>query len=246
MATRRLMQGRRGNEDSPQITRARQQSAVIPRPRGTQASVTLPPYEAPSCPLTMEARQQLSQLNVNYDYTKYRKHIENCRLALTGNIADSFDRVNEKNAVAERQSERRRRAGGNEDEQTEEELEAIKAAKDLETRVLELQAKAEKAFRDLVDYEDELQMNEVMMQDVITKIPDAPARPRQSQNAQANADSDDEDGPGEDAVDHSVQVPDVPGVSTIDLWKERRQEYSDKYNSKTMQQRYVTKIPIWQ
>lgn len=235
MATRRLMQGRRGPEESPQTPRVRQQSSNANRPRATQATA-LPPYEPPSCPLTAQARQQLSQLSVDYDYSKYKKSLENCKLALIANTADSFDRVNIKQAVAEQHTQRRRKAGGNDDEQTEEEIEAVKAAQDLETRVLELQAKAEKAFRELVDFEDEWHMNEVMMKEVITKIPDPPAQ-RQRQNARANADSDDEGEADEDEIDHSVQVADVPGVSTIDLWKERRQEYLDGYNSKSMLQR---------
>lgn len=241
MATRRLIQRPRTNENSSPAQRSRQQSSVASRSHADQAA-PLPRYEPPSCPLSATARQELSHLNVNYDYTKYAKIIETCKRALSANIADAYDRVRAKQEAAEVQTNRRRKQGGNDNEKTEEEIAAIQKAKDLEAEVLELRTRAEKAVRELVDFEDELNMNDSIMKEVIEEIP-----PRQTQvpppnpsaaarNSNGDGDSDDDNAAKE--REFVQQVPDEAGVSTLDILKRRREDYLESYASKSMRTRY--------
>lgn len=249
MSSRRLVQRSRQNEESSPAPRARQQSsnagARQRAPAGRPQPTPLPPYEPPSCPLSAEARRELDSLRVNHDYSKYKTHIKTCRVNLTNTTAEVFDRAVLRNEKAEKETVKRRRTG--EKDKTQEEIEAIEAARTLENHAFEVRAKAEKATRELIDYEDEMAMNDEMMKDVIANIPPVVAAPRRitrPRERDENEGSDDNDGDqhGDEAI---YQIPDVPGVSTLKLLRDRRREYEETYTSKGMRKRYHQRMFIY-
>lgn len=241
MATRRLVQRSRQNEDSSPAPRSRQQPTNSDRQRPGQQT-PLPPYEAPSCPLNAKARRELEQLSINYDYGKYTLTLKGCKTNLITTTADVFERAKLKRDDAAKHTARRRKAGGNENEKTEQEIEALKGADVLEEKAQEIRRLAEKAIRDVIDLEDELAMNETLLKDAINKIP-PPPEPQRVQNPRARERGDDE---GEDDEVSEAQeevvyeVPDVAGVSAMELLSQERQAYLENYQAKSLRQRYIT------
>lgn len=163
-------------------------------------------------------------------------HLKTCKANLTNTTAEVFDRVVLRDEKAMKETAKRRKTAKH--EKTREEIEAIEAARSLEVHALEVRTKAEKAMRELIDYADEMAMNDSIMKDVIANIPPAPAaepvrRPRERNGGE---DSGDE---GEAAQGEEVryQIPDVPGVSTINLLKDRKKEYEETYTAKDMRRR---------
>lgn len=236
MSTRRLVQRSRPNEDPSPAPRS--------RPRNSQAAsghreaaplAQLPPYEPPNCPLTAAARRELDDLRVNHDYNKYSRHLQSAKSNLTNTAADAHDRLRLRRENVERQSEKRRRTGSNEKSQAE--IEAEELADTLEVKVMEIATKAEIAMREMIDYGDELAMNDNIMKDVSDNIPHPPA-PRPIRRQRRQDDSDDENGnPAAEEDEVRMEMPDVSGVSTIDLLKQAKEGYQNQYATRSMQAR---------
>lgn len=152
------------------------------RPSGAAASrptTVLPPYEAPSCPLTDEGKQALERLQ-HYDYTKYEKHLTAAIKCINGCAGDSNDLARERDVQVKKIKARQARAeeNGDEHEKTELEEEVERQAETLEQEVDNLTTKAEKALRDLIDYQAELANQPELMQKVRTTVDNALAKSR--------------------------------------------------------------------
>jgi len=243
MASRRLVQRSRQNEDSSPASRSRPQSNANSRQRhqDRQQPTPLPPYEPPSCPLSDEARIELNQIRITHDYAKYKQHLKTSKLNLINTTSDVFDRVSRKKATAEKETNKRRKTG--EHDKSEEEIAAIRGAKDLEEQALEIRVKAEKALRELLDFDDEQAMNDQIMKDLITKIPPAPApaaRPAKRPRVGNEDDGSDNEDAAAEEDEEILEIPDVAGVSTLGLLKDGREDYKSTYSSKSMRQRFFT------
>ena len=187
--------------------------------------------------MSADARRELDNLRLNHNYQKYKLHLQTSKVNLTATTADAFDRLTLRKEKAEKETNKRRKTG--EHEKSEEEIKAIEAMKALESQVLDVREKAEKAMRQLIDYEDELAMNDRVMKDVIANIPPTPAPERVIQpRARIEREGSDEENVDEPEDEVIYKIPDVAGVSTLDLLEERRREYTNTYTSKSMKQRY--------
>jgi E3 SUMO-protein ligase NSE2 len=236
MSTRRLVQRSRQHDESSPAPRSHQrESQAGPRQRGAapRQLTPLPPYEPPSCPLTTTARNELDQLRLNHDYTKYQMHLKTGKVNLTNATADAHDRLRLRRQLVEKEANKRRKDGGV--EKTEAELEAEQRADALEAKVVHLTEKAEKAMREMIDYGDELAMNDTIMKDISENIPPVPAsQPVRRRQRLGDDDDDENEGPEEEVWE---EVPDVPGVSTIDLLNQAKEDYAANYTSKSMRAR---------
>lgn len=194
-------------------------------PAGAQP-VPLPPYEPPSFPLTVSQQHALDNLRINYDYTKYKKHLTESKKNITNAIGESNDRFTAHRDKVRRIDERVRQK---ERERTEAELEEEKYTKMMEKKVGELTTKGEKAMRDLIDYSDELAMQETIISQVsdnVTVQPAAPPASRRNENEGDNVDEADE-----------APAADVAILSPVELLKQAREDYIKTYTSKSMRDR---------
>lgn len=234
MASRRNLVSRTHlNESSP--SSSAQLSQRNSHPTNTYPT-PLPPYEPPSCPLTASGRRALDELRINHNYIKYQNHIAESKKLLPIVVGDSNERFYVRREKVARAAEKRQRQGRGDDEKTEHEIEDETFTTQYGRKVDELTTKAEKAMRDLIDYSDELAMQDALLKDVIESIAAAPASARISQRISSQRrlgnNSSDEDEEVESLAD-PVEVP-----SAVELLKNARENYTAAYMSKTMLERY--------
>jgi len=189
-----------------------QDASPAPRSRQREPAV-LPPYEPPSCPLSAEAQRQLDHLRVNHDYSKYKKHVQSA----IGTIRESAVTVNDKLSGRKdqiRKADEKRAERGTE-EKSEADIENEAYTRHMDKKVGVLTAEAEKALRDLIDYGDELAMQDSIMKDINAAIAAAPQ-------------------PHPDEPDEDVEI-----LSAVELLKKAKEDYATEYSSKSMRDRYL-------
>jgi hypothetical protein len=127
------------------------------------------------------------------------------------------------------------------DEKPENHVEQEHYTDDLELKVSDLTTKAEKALRDLIDYRDELAMQDAIMKEVGENIAAAPtAQPaqlagrRRLRELQADGEEGDEQEPQDE---NDAPAADENILSAIELLKKAKEEHTARYTSKTMRAR---------
>jgi hypothetical protein len=228
------------------ISRARlnENPVASPSPRRRQPEnqdpTPLPPYEPPICQLSASGRRALDQLRINYDYSKYQKHIDESKKLIPIVIGDANDRLHLRREKVAKAAERRRRQEKGDDEKTEQEVEEETVAAGLGRKVERETERAEKAMRDLIDYSDELAMQEHIWQDVTTTIAaEPPSRPppeRQPREGRPRNDDSDED-EGDEEEEEIDPEAEVDITSATELLQKARDDYIATYTSKTMLER---------
>jgi hypothetical protein len=233
MSSRRLVNRGRANQGSSPVQISRHRDA-----EPAQQQTPLPPYEPPTCALTPNAQRALENLRVNHDYSKYKRHLDGSIKAITNSIGDSNERLRlRKEDLAKAAT---RRGEGEEDEDGTEKSKK-RVVRGMENKVASLTAKADKALRDLIDYGDELSMQDTMMKEVSENISAAPA-PRPAVRRQRREGSDeDENLENEVEEDEETEV-DGSVVSAVELLKKAQDEYTTQYASKSMRLRYNTHL----
>lgn len=234
MSSRRLVNRARANEESlPQ---------QHPRHHASEAEPTpLPPYEPPTCALTPTAQRALETLRASHDYSKYKRHLDGSIKAITNSVGDSNDRLRvRKEEVAKAASRRRQGEEGEEKSAEDKERETVLAG--METNIMSLTTKAEKAIRDLIDYSDELAMKDTFMRELSEHIA-AASLPRQRTRRQRSPGSnEDEDEENEEIAVEENDEPEPDGsvISALELLKKAQVEYATAFASRSMRSRYGT------
>ncbi len=219
------------------VHRAQVHDDITPAPRSShrpRASETplrererepaaLPPYELPSYPLTEDAKRKIQNLQSNRDYAGYKKHIAKAMKNVKDAAVESNDRLAKRQDEFEKIMRRHKRQ---EDGEKPDLKNAEMMLKNLEKKVEPIATETEKALRDLIDYGDELAMQDEILKDVTNRIPAAPA-PRRLRVA------------GEESEDRDEEPPVEEGeiVSALELLQKAKQDYKDKYASKPMRAR---------
>lgn len=197
----------------------------------------LPPYEPPTCPLTATGRRALDDLGINHNYNKYQKHITESKKLLPVVVGDCNERLHIRRVKLSKAADKRQRQGRGDDEKTEVEITDETFANGYEKKVADVTSNAEKAMRDLIDYGDELAMQEALMKEVSESVAAAPApaptpvrRPRQRRPRNDDSDEDTEE-------EAEPPAEPVEVLSATDLLKKAREDYTTTYTSKSMLER---------
>lgn len=138
---------------------------------------------------------------------------------VTDAASSANDRLYERNMEIEKAAERRRNQGKTEDDMTAEEIEQRRNHVVFTKKVGEITKDAEKALRELIDFDDEQKMHAHHIGQVHEAIADA-APPRHR-------------GGGEEEEDN-VEI-----ISATELFKKTKADYMAGYTSKSMMDRYV-------
>ena len=172
----------------------------------------------------------MDNLRVSYDDAAYKKHIEASKKNITSAIGEINDRLTARRAKVRKTEEKARQQ---ERDKTEAEIEDEKYTQTMNKKVTDLTTKGEKAMRDLIDYSDELAMQDSIMAEVSENICAAPAhqpavgRPRRG---------DDENG-GEENLVEEAPAADAAVLSPVELLKKAKENYTALYTAKSMTER---------
>jgi hypothetical protein len=154
--------------------------------------------------------------------------------------ADNNDRLAIYKAQVQKYAEFRQSKGITDDQKPEAHIEREQYTDALEGKVSDLTTKAEKALRDLIDYSDELAMQDTIMKGVseniaATHAPSAAARGRQRE-PRANDEDGEEEGPEDE---NNAPAADENILSAVELLKKAKEEHAARYTSKSMRDRLV-------
>ncbi|TAQ89747.1 hypothetical protein B7494_g1941 [Chlorociboria aeruginascens] len=231
MSSRRHLVGRtsRQNEDSSPAPRRNRESEANADPQ----PAVLPPYEPPSCPLTASTRRAIEQLRNNRDYDKYKKHVDLAVKNVSECAIENNDHLYARRALVEKATNKRKEKQIPDSEKTQMDIDDESYVFSMEKKVGDLTAKAEKALRELIDFKDELAMQDNILHDVSEKIT---VDPRPAVRRRQRLDDEDEDV----EMDRS-QAPadDADILSAVELLKNAREEYASKYTAQSMMARYA-------
>jgi hypothetical protein len=232
---RHLVSRSRNNEAGSPAPRHQERDSVAPG-RQPARQTELPPYEPPTCALSPEAQQKLDALRLDQDYNKYKKHLKAAISVVQNLAADSNERLATRKEQLRNTAERRRRQGIEDDDKPDDEVKAEQYAKELDKKVSGITASAEKAIRELIDYGDELSMQESIMKEVSENIAAAPAPQSVAPRRRRDLGSDGENEDEEDEVE--IPAADPENLSAVELLKKSKEEYAETYKSKSLQSRY--------
>ncbi|PBP17744.1 hypothetical protein BUE80_DR011301 [Diplocarpon rosae] len=235
MSSRRLLNRARVNETASPDPRRQPQASETPvrqPPRQTE----LPPYEPPACPLSAEAQRKLDALQNPLAYEKYKKHIRTAITTVTNATADINDRLATRKDALRKTAEKRRRGGTHDEDKTESEKNDEICTKKLERAAKVETDNAEAAVRELIDYGDELRMQETLLRGVAGNIASAPSRqPAKSRRRRAAVGSSDELG---DEDEPEAAAEELENLSAVVLLKKARENYAHAYNSRSKTSKY--------
>ncbi|KAE9380231.1 hypothetical protein N431DRAFT_539897 [Stipitochalara longipes BDJ] len=227
------------------VSRGRQHEELSPVPRSRQRRqdaevlnepTPLPPYEPPSCPLSASAQKMIDDIRVKHDHEKYRKHLKSAIDVVTNAAADNNERLAVHKDTVQRWAEQRKNNNIPDDEKPEHHIEREKYTNGMEKQVSELTTRAEKALRDLIDYGDELVMQDSIMKEVSENLAAASVgRPAARRTQRDSRSHDDEEGP----QDENAPAANENILSAVELLKEAKDEHVRKYTSKSMRERYA-------
>jgi hypothetical protein len=186
----------------------------------------------------------LDELRINHNYAKYQKHITESKKLIPIVVSEVNERLYSRRDKVAKAAEKRRRQGKGDEDKTELEIEAEVFADQYGKKVDDLTTKAEKAMRDLIDYSDELAMQETLMKDVSESIAAAPLAPaprspsvRRPRGRRHRAVDSDDDGEEEEEVEDGSPALEVEVLSAAELLKKAKEDYVATYTSKTMLER---------
>lgn len=208
---------------------------------GERSPLPLPEYEPLSCPLTATARRDLENLRQNHDYSKYKKTLDLSVSYLNDSAGLTGDRLSTRKEIARRRAEKRKAAGKDDNEKSEQEVQDEGYLRTFEKQVNEWQVKAEKSLREIVDFKDELAMQESIMRGVSGQISETPVpvvradRQRRRRGSSVASGENAQEEEREDSPDEEVEV-----LSPLELLQKAKEEYHVKYNEQSMRTRYVT------
>jgi len=176
------------------------------------------------------------------DHPKYKKHLAESKKVIINAVSEMNDHVYRRKEKVRRAEARRHQQGIEDEDKTEEQLEEERYANQFEKKAGDATTQAEKAIRELIDYSDELAMQDTIMQEVNSNIASAPVPPppaRRRQRRQRNEGSDVDE--NEDIEEGAEEAPaaDVEILSPLELFKQGKEDYTKKYTSKTMLERYL-------
>jgi hypothetical protein len=228
---RRLVQRGRQHEESSPAPRNRQRRQDVEAPG---EPTPLPPYEPPACPLSANAQKAIENIRTNHDSSKYKKHLKGAIDSITTATADNNERLAAHKTQVQRHAEQRRNNHIPDDEKPERHIEEEVYTSGLERQVSDLTTKAEKALRDLIDYGNELAMQDSIMKEVSENLAAAPvAQPAARRRRRgSDAEEDEEEPQNENAPAADENIP-----SAVELLKEAKEEHTRKYTSKSMRDR---------
>lgn len=221
---------------APRRQQQQQQRASETPARQPVRQTELPPYEPPVCALSVQAQQALDSLSNTYDYGKYTKHLQNAKDVMRNAAAESNDRLVARKEAFPRAVERRRREGVADEDRSEGEAKDETVLKGFERTNDKFTAQAEEAMRELIDYGDELSMQDTMMKQVIREIAAAPVPQRAAPRRRRDAGSDDE-GQEEEEIEPPAADPD--NMSAVELLRQAKEDRAAKYASQSKRSRYV-------
>jgi len=216
MASRRSLVSRQNRDaPSPQVPRARQPTA-------------LPPYEPPSCPLTVNAQRSLANISSSVDYRKYENHLKAAVANITNCTGDINERLYVKKERVRRMAEKREAADPDAEKSTAEE-EAEDKVREMEIKVEKITAQSEQALRDLIDYKVELAEQSGMLDEVSEEA--TASNVQTHRNANYEEATQDEDGEMEGAASQATIL------SPTELLKKAKEEHDAAYKSQSMRVR---------
>lgn len=197
--------------------------------QAAKTTVTLPPYDSQSYPLSLAAKRKLEELYLHHDYTKYKKNIKDAANILTKATYECNDRLWQRKqklgALEERlnsQDNMKEKVEGKhkkEEEKTQE----------LQKKVDHITVRAEQALRDLIDLGDELSIQPSIMQEVAEKVNSLPAN---TQTQKRRSDSQ-----GDSSESESLTHP--AGVRCVDILRDIKEKHANEYENKSMRERYA-------
>ncbi|EKD15282.1 uncharacterized protein L3040_001649 [Drepanopeziza brunnea f. sp. 'multigermtubi'] len=242
MSNRRLVNRARANEPASHASSHRQPRASETPARQQQArQLELPPYEPPACPLSADAQQKLRDLQNPHVYAKYKSHIVGAIKVLTNATADVNDRYAVRKRALEINKGKRQRDGVPDENRTEDEKSNAMWTKQLGKKAPEETERAEAAVRELIDYGDELAMQEGIVKDVSMKIASAAVpRPVASRIPRPPVGGHDENEDEEDEPEREIRAEEVENVSAVELLRKAKEDYANNYNSKSKTSRYAS------
>ncbi|KAH7346476.1 zinc-finger of the MIZ type in Nse subunit-domain-containing protein [Rhexocercosporidium sp. MPI-PUGE-AT-0058] len=221
---------------SPAPRRQQQQHASETPARQPARQTELPPYEPPVCALSAQAQQALDSLSNTYDYGKYKKHLDNAKAVIRNAAAESNDRLVARKEAFPKAVERRRREGVADEDRTEGETKDETVLKGFERANDKFTTQAEEAMRELIDYGDELSMQDTIMKEVIRELNDAPVPRRAAPRRRRDVGSDDED-QEEEEIEPLAADPD--NMSAVELLRQAKEDRAAKYASQSKRSRYA-------
>ncbi|KAH8601165.1 zinc-finger of the MIZ type in Nse subunit-domain-containing protein [Bisporella sp. PMI_857] len=178
----------------------------------------LPPYEPPSCILSVKARQELNRLrDDDEEMRKYQQQLDYSKKILPKAVAHINDKAQKRKELNEKVVAKRRKEGKDENSRTEEEISAENFAKQLIKQSKDLTEKCEKALREVIDHDDERSMYTHIMDGVTQGIDAVPAPLL------------------DDLGDEPME--EIP--SAVELLEKSREDYLQTYQSRSMLQRYA-------
>ncbi|CZT45860.1 related to DNA repair protein MMS21 [Rhynchosporium secalis] len=237
MSNRRLVSRSRMNDAASPAPPRRQQPRASETPvRQTQTQTELPPYEPPVCALSEDAQHALESLGNTYDYRKYSKHLDNAKVVIRNAAAESNDRLLQRKENFPKQVERRRREGVADEDRSEGEAKDETVLKGFERANDKFTLEAEEAMRELIDYSDELSVQDAIMKEVAQEIASAPAPRRAPPRRRRNAGSDDE---GQEAEDNEPPAADPDNMSAVELLRQAKEDRAAQYASQSKRARYA-------
>lgn len=155
--------------------------------------------------------------------------------AITTAAADNNERLAMHQTAVQRHAESRKSKDIPEDQKPEHHVEEEEYTNGLEQKVSDLTAKAEKALRELIDYGDELTMQDSIMREINENLVAAPAaRPAARWRRRG---SHDEDAEEEEPHDENPPAADENILSAVELLKEAKEEHIRKYTARSMRAR---------
>ncbi|KAH6982127.1 zinc-finger of the MIZ type in Nse subunit-domain-containing protein [Ilyonectria sp. MPI-CAGE-AT-0026] len=194
------------------------------------SSTALPEYQPPSCPLNDAARRALGNLSNNRGTVEYQMHLKDSVRLIGTSVGDLHERLREQRDKLEAYRARREEKGT---EKSSEEERLEEHFVDLEAQVNSLTDQSEKAIRDLIDRQAELEDESAILGDLYTiAAPDAShagLHPPQRQIDGDISSSQDEE--------QKISVPAPPSV--IDIFKTEQSRKVADYSALSMHQRYA-------
>ncbi|KAL2069603.1 hypothetical protein VTL71DRAFT_14282 [Oculimacula yallundae] len=240
MNNRRLVSRSRMNDTASPAPARRQQSRASETParqpaRQAQTQIELPPYEPPICALSEEAQNALDSLSNTYDYSKYKKHLGSAKVVMRMAAAESNDRLLSRKENFPKLVERRRREGVADEDRSEGEAKDETVLKGFERANDKFTVQAEEAMRELIDYSDELSVQDAIIKEVVQEIANAPAPRRSAPRRRRDAGSDDEDQEEED----EPPAADSDNMSAVELLRQAKEDRAAKYAAQSKRARYA-------
>lgn len=221
---------------APRRQQSQQQRASETPARQPARQAELPPYEPPVCPLSAVAQQSLDSLSNTYDYSKYKKHLQNAKVVIKNAAAESNDRLQSRKEGFPRAVSMRRKEGVADEDRSEGEVKDETVLRGFERNNDKFTAQAEEAMRELIDYSDELAMQNTIMKEVIQELASAPAPQRSNprRRRRRNAGSDDED---QEERDIEPPAADPDNMSAVELLRQAKEDRAAKYASQSKRAR---------